>query len=396
MLDAAAADDGVRGGRFAPAMSGVWAVAQGVILSFAVVLLLAVVALLGAPDAGSESVPWTAAGRVAGALWLLGHGVPITSGGATLTVVPLGIGALALFATYIGAKRSAIASPVAVATGAGTYLVLVVGAAALGGVRGAGLALAALGAVVVGGGGMVLGTLAQPEAPRVAAVTEQWFGVLPPVLRLGVRGGFAAVSALTAVSGLLVVAWLVAGRATAHDVLTSLAPGWIGGVVLAVSQLALLPNLVVWATAWIAGPGFAVGEHTSFSMDGVTAGPLPALPLLGALPGPGWTGPEALWAPVVVVLCGALAGVLTWRRLEPSLVRWSDLAWVLGGIAVTAGLVTLVLQHWAGGSAGAGRLTVVGANALVVAALVAAEVLVGAAVVLVGAHTRVWERINRE
>ncbi|QAY64507.1 hypothetical protein ET495_16250 [Xylanimonas allomyrinae] len=125
---------------------------------------------------------------MAGALWLLGHGVPVAVGAATITVVPLGIGALALFTTYVSAKRSAIASPAAVVSGAVTYLLAVVGSAAAGGVRGSGLALAALGALVVGGGGMVLGTLAQPEAPRIGDLAERAFGVVPAVARLGVRG----------------------------------------------------------------------------------------------------------------------------------------------------------------------------------------------------------------
>lgn len=376
-------------------MSGVWAVAQGVVLSFAVVILLAVVALLGAPDAGAERVPWGAASRVAGGLWLLGHGVPVATAGATITIVPLGIGALALFTTYVSAKRSAIPAPAAVVSGTVTYLLVVVAASAAGGVRGAGLALAAIGAVVVGGGGMVVGVLAQPEAPRLGEVAERLLGVLPPVLRLGLRAGFASLALLTGLSAALVAVWLVAGRATADDVLSSLAPGWIGGVVLAVSQLALVPNLVVWASAWVAGPGFAVGQGTTFSPRAVVDGPLPALPLLGALPGPDWTGGRSLWVPAVVVLCGAAGGWFAWRRLEPALVQWPDVAWVLGGLAGAAGLGAAVLQLWAGGAAGAGRLAVVGADPLLTGGVVALEVLVGGAVVVLTAHTRPWRYAAR-
>ncbi|ACZ29775.1 PE-PGRS family protein [Xylanimonas cellulosilytica DSM 15894] len=379
-----------RGTRFAPAMSGVWAVLQGVVLSFVLVLLLAVVALLGAPDAGAAQVPWGAAGRVAAGLWLLGHGVPV----GDLSVVPLGIGALALFTIYVSAKRSTIASQAAVVTGTCAYLAVVVGAAAATGTRGAGLALAAVGAVVVGGGGLVLGTLAQHEAPTVADVTERTFGSIPPVVRLGVRAGAVALAAFLGVSAVLVAIWAIAGRTVSDDVLAVLAPGWIGGVVLAVAQLALVPNLVLWASAWIAGPGFAVGAGTSFSTRGVVDGPLPALPLLGALPGPDWSGPLGSASPVVVVACGALGGWFAWRRLEPSLVRWLDVAGVLGGAAATAGLATVALQFWAGGSAGAGRLTVIGADPLVTGGIVAAEVLVGAALVVLPAYTRPWQHLT--
>ncbi len=380
-----------RAARLAPVLSGAWAVAQGVALSLAVVILLAVVALLEAPDAGATEVPWTAAARVAGGLWLLGHGVPVPAGGVTLHVVPLGIGALALFTTYVSAKRSAIASLTAVVSGAATYLVIVLAMAAAAHVGWVGLAFAAVGALVVGGGGMAAGTLAQPEAPRLAEVTEGYLGWISPVLRLGVRAGFLALALVIGLSALVVVVWLFAGRNTSHDVLAMLAPGWLGGAVLGIAQLALLPNLVVWALAWLAGPGFAIGADTSFSAQAVVDGPMPALPLLGALPSEDWTGVPYTAAPVLVVLAGAVAGWFAWRRLEPSLVRWPDVGLVLLGLAGTSGLGAAVLQLWAGGSAGAGRLTEVGADPWVTGGLVAAATLVGSAVVLLLAHTRPWQ-----
>ncbi|GAB2452840.1 DUF6350 family protein [Xylanimonas ulmi] len=380
--------------RTAPALSGVWSVAQGMVLSFTVVLLLAVVTLLAAPDAGAARVPWATASRVAQGLWLLGHGVPVGVGDATVTIVPLGIGALALFTTYVSAKRSAIGSLSAVVTGALAYLAVVLVAAAGAGARDGALALAAVGALVVGGGGMAMGVLTQPEAPRVADVTERLFGVLPPVARLGVRAGFVALALLVALSAAIAAVWMLAGRGAVNDMVGALAPGWIGGVVLAVSQVALVPNLVAWAAAWTAGPGFAVGVDTAFSPREVIDGPLPAMPLLAALPRPDWTGAHALWAPALVVLCGALAGWFAWRRLEPSRVGWADLAWVLGGMALTAGLGMAVLQLWAGGAAGAGRLAVVGADPLVAGGFVAVEVLLGGALVLLTAHERPWRHVT--
>ncbi|PZR54953.1 hypothetical protein DNL40_00705 [Xylanimonas oleitrophica] len=383
------------GDRVAWTMSGVWAVVQGVVLSFAVVMLLTVVAVLGAPGTGTADGLWEGASRVAGGLWLLGHGAPVVAGGITYTFVPLGIGALALFTTYVSAKRSALPSVGAVVAGTLTYVALTGGGAAAGGLRGTDLVMAVVGGLVVGGTGMVVGVLAQPDAPRVGEVSERVFGVVPPVARLGVRAGALALALVTGVSALLVGGWTVAGRTTTDDVVATLAPGWIGGVVLALAQLAVVPNLVVWASAWLAGPGFAVGQGTSFAPGGVVDGPLPALPVLGALPGPHWTGGGLLWAPAVVVLCGVVAGWFAWRRLEPSLVRWTDVAQVVAGVAVTTAAGTALLQLWAGGAAGAGRLAQVGADPLVTAGLVAAETVVGAAVVVVTAHL-VTARRSRE
>lgn len=378
------------GERAAEAMSGVWGAVQGIVLSFAVVLLLTVVALLGSP--GGEGTPWGAASRVAVGLWLLGHGVPVAVGGATVTLVPLGVGALAVFTTYVAAKRSAVPAVPALVGGAGVYVVTTTTLAALGGVAGPRLVLAALAGLVVGGTGVGAGILAQPDAPRLATLAARV--PLPGTVRLGLRAGLLAVALLVAASAALVGVWCVAGRATGGDILATLAPGWIGGVVLAVAQLALVPNLVLWAAAWLAGPGFAVGEGTSFAPRGVVDGPLPAVPLLGALPGADWSGPGAAWAPVVVVACGAVAGWFAWRRLEPSLVGWPDVAAVVAGVVLAAGLLVALLEWWAGGAVGAGRLAVVGAHPLVTAALVAAEAGGGAAAVLAAGRTGIRGRLR--
>jgi hypothetical protein len=55
---------------------------------------------------------------------------------------------------------------------------------------------------------------------------------------------------------------------------------------------------------------------------------------------------------------------------------------------LAAGLAVGLLQWWAGGAVGPGRLADVGADPLVVGAVVAAEVGAGAALVLGGAYVR--------
>jgi hypothetical protein len=367
------------GYRFGAAVSGVWAALQGLVLSFAVVTLLACAAAL---SSGADAGDLAAAAGVAAGLWLLGHGVPLAAGAGAVTMVPLGIGALALFTIYVSAKRSAFPTLAAWCGGTATYAAATTGTAVLTAGPDAELdvraALGLLAGVVVGGAGAGLGILTAPDGPR--PVVPAWVErALPDVLRLGLRAGAAAAVALLGAGATLTGVWALAGRTTSDDIVASLQPGWIGGIVLAVAQLALLPNLVLWAVAWLAGPGFAVGQETAFSTAGTTAGPLPALPILGALPGPDWSSPLAMWLPAVVVACGALGGWYAWRSLDPERVRWSDLAWVTVGV---------VLEWWAGGAVGPGRLTDVGADPLVVGAVVAAEVGAGAALVLGGAYVR--------
>jgi hypothetical protein len=383
-------------------VAGVLAAGQALVLSLAVVVLPAVVAYLvgtaatstaaGAPGDGAEV---RSAVDVAMGIWLLGHGVPLTADAVTVSLAPLGVACLALFATYVSAKRFATTSVAAWAAGTVTYGLCTTAVAAIAGsAPGWTFAAAPLAGLFMGGLGMALGILARPDAPaatelgeRAEVLARRVTGVdlVPATLRLGLRGGTLAVALLLGAGALLVAAWALAGRATSSDIITALEPGWTGGIVFAVAQLALLPNVVLWAIAWLAGPGFAIGEGTSFTPFGTISGPLPAIPLLGALPGEDWANPVSAWAPALVVACGVAAGLFVWRRLEPSLVRWSDVGWVLGGIVLTPAVVMLLGQWMAAGAGGPGRLADVGANALLTAGLVAAEVGGGAAAVLLGA-----------
>jgi hypothetical protein len=374
------------GERLANVTSGAWAALQGAVLSFAVVALLAVVGTLGS-SSGADDAAWAAATAVAAGLWLLGQGVPLDAGAGTITLIPLGLGALALFTVYVSAKRSALPSAGAWWGGTVMSVVVTTALAALTGSSTAGgatarIALAALAGLVVGGGGMALGMLGGSDGFTAAGLGRRLDPHVPDVLRLGLRAGGVAVAGAVAAAAVLTGVWVVAGRATSDDIVSSLDPGWVGGSVLAVAQLALLPNLVLWALAWIAGPGFAVGQDTVFSMAATQAGPLPAVPVLGALPGPDWSGPAAQWLPVALVGCGALAGWYAWRELEPGRVRWLDVAWIVAGIAVATGFVVGLLEWWASGAVGPGRLSEVGADPLLVGVTVAAEAAVGAAVVL--------------
>jgi hypothetical protein len=376
------------GERLVAAVSGVWAALQGAVLSFAVVALLAIVAALGT---GADTGDVAAAAAVAAGLWLLGHGVPLDAGVGTVTVVPLGIGALALFTVYVSAKRSTVPGLAGWVSGTAAYAAVTTFAAVLttgpGGEQGPRALLGLIAGVVVGGAATGLGILAAPEGP-VLAVPARWDRYVPDTLRLGLRSGGVALLALLGTGGAMTAVWALAGRTTSDDIVAGLEPGWFGGIVLAVAQLALLPNLVLWAIAWLAGPGFAVGQGTAFAASGTTAGPLPALPILGALPGPDWSSPVALALPALVVGCGAIGGWYAWRWLDPARVRWVDLVWVTGGVLVAAGAAIGLLQWWAGGAVGPGRLSDVGADPLLVGALVAAEVGAGAALVLCLAHAR--------
>ena len=65
---------------------------------------------------------------------------------------------------------------------------------------------------------------------------------------------------------------------------TALNPGIFGSVLLLLASLCYLPNSVIWAVAYMLGPGFSFGIGTAVSPSGSALGAIPAFPMLAALP----------------------------------------------------------------------------------------------------------------
>ena len=201
-------------------------------------------------------------------------------------------------------------------------------------------------------------------------------------LRLGDRtrrtlpAAAAAVCTLLAGGALLAGGSLLGHLGRATDLAEATAPGAVGGAGLLLLGLSYVPNAVVWAAAWLAGPGFAVGTGTAVGPFAHELGAVPALPLLAALPTagvPGWVGAAALGVPLAA---GAVAGrVLHGRSVSST--RGRALLDVLVA-AAWSGAAMAVLALLAGGAAGGARLAELGPSATRVGAAVAVEVAAGA------------------
>ena len=114
-------------------------------------------------------------------------------------------------------------------------------------------------------------------------------------------------------------------------------------------------------------------------------GPVPAFPLLAALPAP---GPGPAWGPflvVVPVLLGAAVGYLMIRRSPVFAYETGALRGL--GAGVLGGVLVGLLVHLAGGAVGPGRMAEVGAP--FAATLVAATVSLGLGA-LAGAALGTW------
>ena len=172
---------------------------------------------------------------------------------------------------------------------------------------------------------------------------------------------------------------LLANYARIIQLYESLHTELVGGVAITAGQLALLPDLVIWTASWFVGPGFAIGAGSTVSPLGTTLGPIPAIPVLGALPPSGLAfGFAGLLVPVVA---GFLAGAAVRARLLEQLGEGRALAMGVAAIGggVFGGLLLGLLAWAASGSAGPGRLGQVGPDPWAVGIVAAIEFAVAIA-----------------
>jgi hypothetical protein len=335
----------------AAAVNALWA---GVLGFVPLLGILAAVTLIG-----PARPPLHQTTQYALAVWLLSHGVPLQVAGAPLTVIPLLVTAF-IWWRLVRAGRNAVravrdrgvhrwrAVAAIGVTIALVYGLLGAGSAVL--ITGHGLAIADLGALAPPvRAGLTLAVFAGLAAAfgagaATGAARSRWDRI-PAVVRDGVRGAVIAVYLLLAAGALATGVAIAVAGGKAETVLHSYHAGVTGQAGLIVVCLVYAPNFAVWASAFLAGPGFTLTV-------------VPPLPIFAALPDRAVTGfgQFLLGVPVAV---GVGAGVALVRKAAVARRVLSDWRRTLP-IAVVAGLVTAAIlalvSFLAAGSLGTGLL----------------------------------------
>ncbi|WP_436891284.1 cell division protein PerM [Nocardiopsis dassonvillei] len=355
-------------------------------IGLAVIVTLTMVGWVAAPHDtfGEEIVDLLQAAVLA---WLVGHQVSFAVPGGSISLLPLGLVLLPGLLLYRSGRwvarnceiarlrhvhRAAIAIAGPYAAIAGTLALLARTDELVPSMPRA-LLMGFLIAFLAGG----LGVLRQLMRDKGVAAGDL-LGLMPARSRSLLVGMLASTGALLLGGLLLFLVALAVSLPEAAETTRLLGPGWVGGLLLLLLQLAYLPNAVVFAVCYALGPGFAVGEMTVVAPTGVSVGPLPLLPMLAALPENGAAPVVSLAALAVPFAAGALGGVLT-QRSAPDVVSEAAPLWgfVCG---VTTGLLCAALGELAGGSLGGDRLSDVGPSAWQVGLVAALEVGVAAAI----------------
>lgn len=349
---------------------------------------------------------WTGFWRASVDVWLIGHGVDVTFvldeatavtiGAPAGTIVLVSIAALgfALLTLALGVRAGGrvaetghrlLGELVAFAVFGGISLLLTL--SAVHPAARPSIWQGALLPALVFGAGLVLGVL-RADADhgggargRLARWTASWSPRVRGAVVASLKAGAASVMIVLVASAVAATIVLVAGYAQVIRMYEALHTEVLGGVVMTAGQFAFIPNVVIWVASWFAGPGFALGVGSQVSPLGTTVGPLPAIPILGALPsGELAFGFVGLAVPVVAAF---LAGV----AVRPALVRtigdgsrlaWSALVAVAGGAA--GGLLLGLLAAASAGGLGPGRFSRLGPDPLAVGLAAALEFAIGLAI----------------
>jgi hypothetical protein len=362
-----------------------WAAAVGI----APVLAMVLIGWVADPNPADRAVDVI---KFALGSWLLAHGVPEQVGGSPIGLVPLALTGLVVWQVMRAAGKTARAVGAdgigfglkVVGAVAGCYAVI---GAIIGAFVGDSLGSTALAAAATAGVGVVAGAVGTARVPAVRqAVLRRLPVMVAPALRDGALAALGIIGAGTAVT----LVALVVASPRMLELGRSFGTGPMGTAGVVVLCLLYLPTVVVWAVSYVVGPGFAIGTGTTVSAFTVHLGPLPAFPLLAALPPTG--APVARLLLALPAIVGLVIGVRL-SRSDPRL-RWPLMVGWAAVRGPVAGLVIGGLAFASGGALGTGRLATVGPSAwrvgAVAAVLIALTVVIGASAHRGVAGARSW------
>jgi hypothetical protein len=345
----------------------------GAMAALGPLVVLLAIGVIGwfATDAGVHGAPRDGM-RVGALAWLAGHGSGVTVMGVRVTIVPLGVTAVAAWSMWrLGHRVGESVSghgPDADRISDGERDLTVPTAVVL--------FLAGYAVVAVVVATLAAGTTADPSLPRVLGWTVLlttsvaapaiaigsgraaiWAAFLPAAVRAGAAVAGAVLARLLVVSALVLLVALALSFDDAATLTSRLHPSPSEAGLYVLVNAAFVPNAALFTGSWLLGPGFAVGGATLVSPGAVVLGPLPVVPLLAALPE---TGTPPGWVGALMALPPLVAAWAAFRSLRGRLLTWDRILLAGCGGGLVAGFALAVLASLSGGAAGPGRMRFVG------------------------------------
>jgi hypothetical protein len=203
---------------------------------------------------------------------------------------------------------------------------------------------------------------------------------LKPLVGPALRAGTGVVAAMSAVSAILISVMLTLNWIEIVKLSQSLQLTFLGTLAVSAGQLSLMPNLIALGNSWLTGVGFAVGQGSQVSPLVTELGPLPAIPMLAALPvSSGSFGVLFILVPLLAAFFATLLVKSHTAELRFNYASTTSAAISLGlAIGLVAAIEMWILADFASGSIGPSRMSLIGANPWVVAGVTFVEVSIAA------------------
>lgn len=353
-----------------------WGAATALVSALPVVLLVAFA--IGQAPRGTATI-WQSIGAGASA-WLALGGGRLAIGTTTLAITPLA-GFIGLVALAIAGANRSLDHDTALdrrqwAAWLGGYAVVGIIAAVL----------AAQGAAALTWLSAITPILLTPalglawSLARRHLLTDR-IDALPRSLRRGVTHGLIGAAIALTAGSLVVIVVTLTSFSQVTRMQGDLGAGALGGTVLTLAQLLLLPNLGQWVLSFMAGPGYHLSETVRVTWSGVEPGVLPMLPILAAHPQPGafpWPSRLFVLVPIALGIYLAHRTLRSMPRLAAGTAKVATVAWAVATTVIVLAFLDLI----GGGSAGSLRLSTIGAPVMWASLALLAEMSIGAALLL--------------
>jgi hypothetical protein len=199
---------------------------------------------------------------------------------------------------------------------------------------------------------------------------------IKPLIGPALRAGTGVVAAMSLVSAVLISVMLAVNWIEIIKLYQSLQLTFLGTLTVSAGQLALMPNVIAFGNSWLLGTGFSVGQGSIVSPLATELGPLPAIPMLAALPVSGSSlGVLFILVPLLSAFFATLLVKSYTAELRFAYASASSAAISLGlAIGLVAAVQMWILTELASGSIGPGRMSLVGVNPWIVAGVTFLEV----------------------
>lgn len=356
------------------------AAAEVAFVSWAVPVACALlVFLVTASNPWMLEADWNSAIGVGADAWALSYFSPIDIAGAQLDLVPLGVTVLHVFLARIGLARSKAESWQGAAFFIPAY-VMAVAVLAILSHHGAHIGWTLLGAATIA-------LVAWVTSFRRWNVNPRWWE-RSRVYRHGIVDGIVGTLIIAVLGAGVLVTGTVSAWLRVLSIQELLNASVIDVIAIWVAQVMFLPNILAAASAWLTGPGFYVGIDAVHTPSTAPMEPIPAIPILGALPHTA----IGIWVVAIPIVVGAGASIyFIKRRMEDYFP--DQLAHAATTLVTTLVLTTTWMWLSTGGVWG-GRMSLLGPRWAFAGVLSSIEV-VGVAMLIYGlAHPGVRSRLR--